>query len=243
MSAFIDENTQFVDTNGKPIVNGKLYIGTKGLDPVANPITIYSDRALSVILANPQLLDAYGRSTNKIWIPSLYSFRVDNANDVQQLQDLDAGSVSTTGVTLLFDIQGTNTITAIGSPSIDAYVDGQIYVLKPANDNTGATTLNIDSLGAKAIINGGLALSGGELKQGVNSAVAYNSTSDSFDMVGAPGGGATGGGADKVFYLNDQTVTTDYTIPDGQNAVSAGPITINSGVTVTIGAGESWTIV
>jgi len=48
------------------------------------------------------------------------------------------------------------------------------------------------------------------------------------------GGGATGGGSDAVFYLNDQTVTTDFTIAANQNAVSAGEITIANGITVTI---------
>jgi hypothetical protein len=56
-------------------------------------------------------------------------------------------------------------------------------------------------------------------------------------------GGATGGGNDRVFWENGQTVTTSYTISDGTNAMSAGPITINSGVTVTVGAGEVWTVV
>ena len=55
--------------------------------------------------------------------------------------------------------------------------------------------------------------------------------------------GATGGGSDEIFWENDQTVTTNYTITNGQNAMSAGPITINSGVTVTIGTGEAWTVV
>ena len=55
--------------------------------------------------------------------------------------------------------------------------------------------------------------------------------------------GATGGGSDQVFYENGQTVTTDYTITNGKNAMSAGPITINSGVTVTVGSGETYTVV
>jgi len=67
MSAKIDENTQF-KKDGRPLVNGKIYIGVNLLDPVANPITICSDRDLSVVLANPQTLDADGRSANKIWI-------------------------------------------------------------------------------------------------------------------------------------------------------------------------------
>lgn len=55
--------------------------------------------------------------------------------------------------------------------------------------------------------------------------------------------GAVGGGTDKIFWENDQNVTTNYTITNGQNAMSAGPITINSGVTVTVGSGETWTVV
>ena len=64
---------------------------------------------------------------------------------------------------------------------------------------------------------------------------------------GGGGGGATGGGSDKVFFENAQTVTTNYTIGDtfgaACNAMAAGPITINSGVTVTINSGEVLTIV
>ena len=59
--------------------------------------------------------------------------------------------------------------------------------------------------------------------------------------------GATGAGSDKVFWENSQTVTQNYTIGDSfgaaANAMSAGPITINNGVTVTINSGETWTIV
>ena len=59
----------------------------------------------------------------------------------------------------------------------------------------------------------------------------------------AAAAGATGGGTDKIFYENGQTVTTNYTITNNTNAMSAGPVSINSGVTVTIGTGENWTIV
>ena len=55
--------------------------------------------------------------------------------------------------------------------------------------------------------------------------------------------GATGAGSDKIFWENGQTVTQIYTITNNQNAMSAGPITINNSVTVTVGDGETWTIV
>jgi hypothetical protein len=56
-------------------------------------------------------------------------------------------------------------------------------------------------------------------------------------------GGATGGGNDQVFYENGQNVTTSYTIASTKNAMSAGPITIDDGATVTVDTGANWTIV
>jgi len=56
------------------------------------------------------------------------------------------------------------------------------------------------------------------------------------------GGGATGGGADTVFYENTKTVTTNYSITASNNAHSVGPITINSGITVTIPTGSRWVV-
>lgn len=43
--------------------------------------------------------------------------------------------------------------------------------------------------------------------------------------------------------LNLNTISSNYSIPQGYNGVSAGPITIVSGVTVTIPDGSSWSIV
>jgi hypothetical protein len=55
--------------------------------------------------------------------------------------------------------------------------------------------------------------------------------------------GATGGGTDQVFYNNDQEVTTSYTIPTSKNSMSAGPISIDTGATVTVPSGSVWTVV
>lgn len=76
----------------------------------------------------------------------------------------------------------------------------------------------------------------------------FNSTLGKFEGYtgsawGSVGGGATGAGGDDAFYENTQTVTVDYTITTGKNAMSAGPITINNGVTVTVPNGARWTIV
>jgi hypothetical protein len=77
--------------------------------------------------------------------------------------------------------------------------------------------------------------------------IRYNLTYGSFEGYangswGNIGGGATGAGGDQVFNENTVTVTTDYTLPINKNASSVGPITINSGITVTIPSGQRWVV-
>ena len=57
------------------------------------------------------------------------------------------------------------------------------------------------------------------------------------------GGGATGGGSDEIFYENGQTVTTNYTLTTNYNALTTGPVSIDSGVTVTVPTGSRWVVV
>ena len=55
-------------------------------------------------------------------------------------------------------------------------------------------------------------------------------------------GGAAGGGTDDVFYENSNTVTQSYTISTNKNALSAGPITVNNGVVITVPASSTWVV-
>ena len=59
---------------------------------------------------------------------------------------------------------------------------------------------------------------------------------------GQIGGGATGNGGDQVFVENSKTVTASYQIPSTKCASSVGPITINSGVSVTVSSGSRWVV-
>ena len=65
-----------------------------------------------------------------------------------------------------------------------------------------------------------------------------------FSEVGG-GGGATGGnnGANAVLWENEKTVTHDYTITAARGAGHFGEMTINSGITLTIPADSTLTIV
>jgi len=80
-----------------------------------------------------------------------------------------------------------------------------------------------------------------------NGQIRYNTTTAQFEGYqggawGQLGGGATGAGGDEVFVENSRVVTTNYTIPVGKSAESVGPITINSGISVTVSSGERWVI-
>ena len=62
--------------------------------------------------------------------------------------------------------------------------------------------------------------------------------------------GAKGGGTNKIFWENEQTIDYNYTITNNHNAGTFGPVTIaatgngdGSAVTVTIGDGDTWTII
>jgi hypothetical protein len=75
----------------------------------------------------------------------------------------------------------------------------------------------------------------------------FNSTLSKFEgyngtIWASVGGGATGGGSDDIFIENGQTVTTNYTISTNKHAMSTGPITINSGITVTVPSGSNWVV-
>ena len=52
--------------------------------------------------------------------------------------------------------------------------------------------------------------------------------------------GAGGGG---VFIESEQQVQSNTTLVNGTNYMSIGPITINSGITVTVDSGSVWTVV
>lgn len=88
----------------------------------------------------------------------------------------------------------------------------------------------------------------GERPTGVPGYIRLNTTINSFEGFnglewGSIGGGAAGLGGDKVFWENDQVVSTSYTISAGKNAGTFGPIEVANGVTVTIPSGSVWTII
>lgn len=183
MASMINESEQFSDENGKPIVDGYIYIGVAGLDPKLNPEPIYSDRNLTSRLDNPQRTDSYGRSVNKIWMSGRYSLKVEDEDNVQKKQDLDRGENPDVATISLINVQGVNAVTAEAVPAVSAYQDKATYILTVVNTNTAAVTLDFGA-GAKSVTkNGDEALIAGDWENGTIQRVIYNETSDRFELL------------------------------------------------------------
>ena len=83
---------------------------------------------------------------------------------------------------------------------------------------------------------------GGAVIAGVCTATSFSGDGSNLSNLpaSAPVGGAS---TNTVFFENDITVGVGYSITSGKNAMSAGPISINAGIAVTVPSGSSWTIV
>jgi hypothetical protein len=148
------------------------------------------------------------------------------------------------------DVIGTvdATTLSIGGTAITAtaaelnYVDGVTSAIQTQLDNRVVRTSSTGSAVIPASTTGN--------RDGSPSAgyFRFNTTVGKFEGYsgtawGSVGGGATGGGSDAIFFENGQTVTASYTITAGNNAMTAGPVSINGGVIVTIPSGSVWTVV
>jgi hypothetical protein len=103
---------------------------------------------------------------------------------------------------------GTNTYTATLSPAPTSYTTGMEVSILLANANSGAATLNLNSLGAKALQKNGAAFVGGEIAAGMTAEFRYDGTN--FQLLN-PSSTAVSG------FSNIAVLTsgTSWTVPTG----------------------------
>lgn len=127
-----------------------------------------------------------------------------------------------------------------------------------AEASTGAVNLSIGTLGVTGASTfasdstysgtGQVKLPAGTVTQRSGSAVngmfRYNTDSSQFEGYAAGQWGGIGGAqAGGAIQVNKTTATTDYTIAAGENGFSVGPITIASGVTITVAGDQRWVVI
>jgi hypothetical protein len=136
------------------------------------------------------------------------------------------------GARMLVYCNGTNVVNAITNFNeldigvLTAYGDSSF-------DGTGALKIPVGTTAQRPTAADGKI----RFNDDTNKFEGYNGTA-----WGQLGGGATGGGSDEVFVENGQNVTANYTIPSTKNAMSTGPITVDSGVSVTVSSGSRWVV-
>jgi hypothetical protein len=71
----------------------------------------------------------------------------------------------------------------------------------------------------------------------------FNDDTDQFEGYdGTAWGGISGAQAGGAILTNKSTATASYTIASGENGLSVGPITVDTGVTITVSSGQRWLV-
>ena len=246
---------QFFGSDGLPLVGGKLYTYAAG---TTTPLATYVDHNGVTQNTNPVILDSNGEAD--VWLPDTTSYKyvLKTADDVL-LYTVDYVAVPVTTNSF-----ASPPVIGSGTPNAATFTTLNVTgaaIFESTADFTDPVTFDStgDIAGATSVA-GKLTLSAtSSLKLNVGTTaqrpaspvdgdIRYNSTTAKYEGYsgsswGQLGGGATGGGADQVFNLNGQTVTTDYTIPTSFNAGTFGPVSIADGVTVTVPDGSVWSII
>jgi len=207
---------QIFGSDGLPLVGGKIYTYAAG---TSTPIATYTDYYATTANTNPIILDSFGQAN--IWLinTTSYKFIVRDANDVLLYTvdnisiPLDSGSLASPPPIgdIVPNTGAFTTLSATGTVTFS----GQVNFT-----GTGAAKSNVGTTPQRPATP-------------VAGMFRYNTTFGTFEGYGTDwgplGGAASGGGGNSIFYENDQTVTIEYSITAGKNAMSTGPITIAGG--------------
>lgn len=126
----------------------------------------------------------------------------------------------------------------------DVVIGGNLTV-NGTTTTLNTATLDVEDLNitvASGAANAAAANGAGLTVAGANATITYDSTNDEWDLnkdINVTGSVR----ASQPFFTNSQTVTENHTVATGESAMAAGPVTVNSGVTVTVSSGSRWVIV
>ena len=251
LSAFAGAGAQFFDANGAPLTGGLLYSYASG---TTTPVTTYTSRAGTANNTNPIVLDAAGRTPAEIWLDGgvLYKFVLKTSTYVQiGSYDSIPAINDTTTFSNLITVAGTNALTGLATPALTGYAAGAQYSFIAQNTNTGAVTIDIDTLGVKSITKfGTLALSAGDIQAGAITYIEYdgtqfqllNVTNNNFRFISEPTAVSATAATGTINYdVSTQSIvyyTTNATANWTLNFRSTSSATLNSlmsiGQTITV---------
>jgi hypothetical protein len=163
--SFNGSGTFNINSTGQPVVTGTVISST-----AFNALTADLATGLSTTLTKD------GQTTPTANIP-MGTFKITGLGAGTSLTDAANLSQLQNSTGTFLTVTGTNTIVGTVSPSLTAYAVGQIFAFVAAATNTGATTININSLGAKSITRlGATALIAGDLIINSVAFIVYDGT-------------------------------------------------------------------
>jgi hypothetical protein len=225
-----------INTSGQPVVTGTVISST-----AFNSLT--SDLATGLSTA----ITKDGQTTTTVQIPFAQGLRSTLVTDSSSIStgsaivDGGLGVAKALYVGTTANIAGATTLSG-GTANGVAYLNGSKAVTTGTALAFDGTNLSVVTTGAVKVPSG----TTGERPTATTGMFRFNTTGSQFEgyngSAWAGVGGASGGAGNPIVYENDITISVDYTITTNKNAMSAGPLTLNSGITVTVPSGSTWVV-
>ena len=200
----------------------KLYLVNNGL---ADAVTVKNTTGTGIAVPAGKSTFVYNNGTNVVDAVSYF------AGVVAATTITASGTLDVTGNTALSGNLTVDGNTTLGNASGDTITLNAATATIPNN-------LNFSGTGTVRLPNG----TTGQRPSPAAGMIRYNTTSGLFEGYTTQWGGIGGASANGAVYENAQSITENYTMTTNFNGESVGPITIASGVTVTIPSGSRYVI-
>jgi hypothetical protein len=196
---------------------------------IATPGTTGSSSLIPVVT-----IDTYGRVTS-----------ITTAANPQGTVTSVGGTGTVNGITLTGTVTSSGNLTLGGTlsgVSLTTQVSGTLPI---ANGGTGQTTASAAFNALSPITTTGDLILGNGVNSATRLAIGANTYVLTSNGTTASWSAPAGGGSNITtfgLWENSKTISANYSITSGNSATSAGPITINSGVSVTVPSGSRWVV-
>jgi len=200
--------------------------GTSGATNIASTTAQYAILSVSGLTANVTITAPSSSKTYYVINSSSYTVTVKASGQT--------GVTVPAGLRAIVVFNGTDYVVA------ESYFPAVTITTATVTNLSTSGTVTFGGTGAVVLPVGTTAQEPGSPTTGM---IRFNTTLSQFEGYnGTLWGGIGGANASGCIYVNNQTITTSYTFDANTSGSSSGPITISSGVSITVGPTSRWVI-